>query len=400
MPKKRYAVYAKAEFFPKRSIDMDIGMYNSYLEVDFGRMKESFRKVQAAAGRRGVIPVLKANAYGIGLVPMADFLVNTMNCDVMAVAQTSEGVLLRQAGFRQADIMLLGPAPRHALPYAVENNLLLPVFSRETALWADEAAAALGKTARVQLKIDTGMNRIGVRQGAALEDLLAFLKTLEHLRVEGVFTHFVNATYTDDPQTPVAYAKFEQAVAQLRAAGFAPKYIHCCNTGATSWFKDDRISTHVRPGSLYMGYDSMDDGTNWLGVEECVSWRAFITNIHTVPAGESCGYCNHYVCRRDTVVATVDIGYADGLFRPLAQGGTGGVLLVNDTRCRYLATSMDQTMVDVTGVPCRVGDQVTVFGYSQGGAKLPLAELMRYTGQNLSYPLCLTNHRVKRIYRY
>ena len=379
---------------------MDIGMYNSYLEVDFGRMKESFHKVQAAAGRRGVIPVLKANAYGIGLVPMADFLVNTMNCDVMAVAQTSEGVLLRQAGFRQADIMLLGPAPRHALPYAVENDLLLPVFSRETALWADEAAAALGKTARVQLKIDTGMNRIGVRQGAALEDLLAFLKTLEHLRVEGVFTHFVNATYTDDPQTPVAYAKFEQAVAQLRAAGFAPKYIHCCNTGATSWFKHDRISTHVRPGSLYMGYDSMDDGTNWLGVEECVSWRAFITNIHTVPAGESCGYCNHYVCRRDTVVATVDIGYADGLFRPLAQGGTGGVLLVNDTRCRYLATSMDQTMVDVTGVPCRVGDQVTVFGYSQGGAKLPLAELMRYTGQNLSYPLCLTNHRVKRIYRY
>ena len=95
---------------------MDIGMYNSYLEVDFGRMRESFRKVQAAAGRRGVIPVLKANAYGIGLVPMADFLVNTMNCDVMAVAQTSEGVLLRQAGFRQADIMLLGPAPRHALP--------------------------------------------------------------------------------------------------------------------------------------------------------------------------------------------------------------------------------------------------------------------------------------------
>ena len=379
---------------------MDIGMYNSYLEVDFGRMKESFHKVQAAAGRRGVIPVLKANAYGIGLVPMADFLVNTMNCDVMAVAQTSEGVLLRQAGFRQADIMLLGPAPRHALPYAVENDLLLPVFSRETALWADEAAAALGKTARVQLKIDTGMNRIGVRQGAALEDLLAFLKTLEHLRVEGVFTHFVNATYTDDPQTPVAYAKFEQAVAQLRAAGFAPKYIHCSNTGATSWFKDDRISTHVRPGSLYMGYDSMDDGTNWLGVEECVSWRAFITNIHTVPAGESCGYCNHYVCRRDTVVATVDIGYADGLFRPLAQGGTGGVLLVNDTRCRYLATSMDQTMVDVTGVPCQVGDQVTVFGYSQGGAKLPLAELMRYTGQNLSYPLCLTNHRVKRIYRY
>ncbi len=377
---------------------MDIGMYNSYLEVNFGKMKESFRKVQAAAGKRGVIPVLKANAYGIGLIPMADFLVNTMGAEVMAVAQTSEGVTLRQAGFRKADIMLLGPAPQHAVPYAVENDLLLPIFNRENARWANDEAAKLGKKARVQIKIDTGMNRIGVAQGQPLQDLLDFLKTLENLQVEGVFTHFVNATYTDDPQTPVAYAKFEQAVAQIRENGIRPRYIHCCNTGATSWFQGDLISTHVRPGSLYMGYDSMDDGTNWLGVEECVSWRAFITNIHTVKAGDSCGYCNHHVCDKDTVVATVDIGYADGLFRPMAQGT--GVVLVNDDRCKYLATSMDQTMVDVTGVDCKVGDQVTVFGYSLGGAKLPLAELQNYTGQNLSYPLCLTNHRVKRIYRY
>lgn len=379
---------------------MDIGMYNSYLEVNFGKMKESFRKVQAAAGSRGVIPVLKANAYGIGLLPMADFLVNTMGCDVMAVAQTSEGVQLREGGFRRADIMLLGPAPEHAVIYAVENDLLLPVFNEQNARWASEAACKLGKTARVQIKIDTGMNRIGVAHGAPLEAFLNILKTLPALQVEGVFTHFVNATYTDDPQTPVAYAKFEQAVAQVKAAGFTPRYIHCCNTGATSWFKGDKISTHVRPGSLYMGYDSMDDGTNWLSVEECVSWRAFITNIHTVKAGESCGYCNHHVCDKDTVVATVDIGYADGLFRPMAQGGTGGVLLVNDTRCPYLATSMDQTMVDVTGVDCKVGDQVTVFGWSLNGAKLPLAELQNWTGQNLSLPLCLTNHRVKRIYQY
>ena len=379
---------------------MDIGMYNSYLEVDFGKMKESFRKVQAAAGKRGVIPVLKANAYGIGLIPMADFLVNTMNCDVMAVAQTSEGVLLREGGFRKADIMLLGPAPEHAVIYAVENDLLLPVFNEQNARWASEAAQKLGKTARVQIKIDTGMNRIGVAQGQPLEDFLKVLKSLPCLQVEGVFTHFVNATYTDDPQTPVAYAKFEQAVYQIREAGIDPRYIHCCNTGATSWFKGDRVSTHVRPGSLYMGYDSMDDGTNWLEVEEGISWRAFITNIHTVKAGDSCGYCNHHVCEQDTVVATVDIGYADGLYRPMAQGGTGGVCLVNDSRCKYLATSMDQTMVDVTGVDCKVGDQVTIFGFSLGGAKLPLAELQNYTNQNLSLPMCLVNHRVKRIYRY
>lgn len=378
---------------------MEIGMYHSYLEVDFGNMKEQYRKVQAAAAPRGVIPVMKANAYGIGLLPMADFLVNTMGAEVLAVAQTCEGVTLRQGGFRQADIMLLGPAPENAVPYAVENRLLLPVFNRENADMVDAAAREQGLVARVQLKINTGMNRIGVCAGPDLDALLAHLKTLRNISVAGVFTHFVNATYTDDPQTPVAYEKFCRAVEQIRAAGFSPRYIHCCNTGATSWFKGDAISTHVRPGSLYMGYDSMDDGTNWLGVEECVSWRAFVTNLHTIHAGESCGYCNHFVAEKDTLVATIDIGYADGLFRPMAQGS--GFLLLNDTLAPYLACSMDQTMVDATNVPgLRVGDQATIFGYSLNGAKLPLAQLQTYTGQNLSYPLCLTNQRVKRIYCY
>ena len=378
---------------------MDIGMYNSYLEVNFGKMKDQYKKVQAAAGRRGVIPVLKANAYGIGLEPMADFLVNTMGADVLAVAQTSEGVRLRQAGFRAPDIMLLGPAPEHAVPYAVENRLILPIFNRDNALMVERAAAEQGGAARVQIKINTGMNRIGVCEGEDLDALLAFVKTLPHVSVCGVFTHFVNATYTDDPQTPAAYEKFVRAVGQVRAAGIEPQYIHCCNTGATSWFRGDEISTHIRPGSLYMGYDSMDDGTNWLGVEECVSWRAFVTNLHTIHAGESCGYCNHFVAEKDTLVATIDIGYADGLFRPMAQGS--GFLLLNDTLAPYLACSMDQTMVDATNVPgLRVGDQATIFGYSRNGAKLPLAQLQSYTGQNLTYPLCLTNQRVKRIYCY
>ena len=378
---------------------MDIGMYNSYLEINFGKMAESYRKVQAAAGKRGVIPVMKANAYGIGLVPMADFLVHHMGADVVAVAQTVEGVRLREAGFDNIDIMLLGAAPDHAVPYAVEHRLMLPVFRRENAESIERAAAAQGTVARVQIKINTGMNRIGVTEGEALEEFLKLLKTMPHLQVEGVFTHFVNATYTDDPQTPVAYAKFVRAVEQVRRAGFAPRYVHCCNTGATSWFTGDDISTHVRPGSLYMGYDSMDDGTNWLGVEECISWRAFVTNIHTIHAGESCGYCNHFVAQRDTTIATVDIGYADGLYRPMAQGR--GYLMVGDNPAPYLACSMDQTMVDVTDLPpVRVGDVATVFGYTPGGVLLPLAKLQEFTGQNLSYPLCSTNDRVKRIYIY
>lgn len=378
---------------------MEIGPYHSYLEVDFGKMKENWHKVRAAAGKREIIPVMKADGYGIGLAALADFAVHQMGAKVLAVAQTCEGLALRDAGFSSPDIMLLGPAPEHAVPYAVENRLMLPVFCRENALAVERAAAAQGVKAMVQIKIDTGMNRVGVRPGAPLEEFLALLKVLPHVEAAGVFTHFVNATYTGDPQTPAAYAAFVRAVEQVRSAGFAPRYIHCCNTGATSWFREDAISTHVRPGSLYMGYDSMDDGTNWLGVEEGISWRAFVTNVHRLPAGESCGYCNHYTAQTDRIIATVDVGYADGLFRPMGQGS--GYLLIREKPAPYLATSMDQTMVDVTDIPgAAIGDTATIFGHTLGGTLLPLARLQTFTGQNLSYPMCLLTKRVKRIYRY
>ena len=375
---------------------------NSWAEVDMSAVRHNYHTI------RGSLPadtmlccVVKANAYGHGVGQLAP-LYEELGADWFAVSNIREALQLRRYGVTRP-ILILGYTHESCAALLAQENISQCVYSSAYGQRLSAAAQEMGVSVKIHVKLDTGMGRLGFRcpgEGAdSVEGAIAVCR-LTGLTPEGVFTHFVNATYTDDPQTPVAYAKFEKAVAQVRAAGFTPKYIHCCNTGATSWFKGDLISTHVRPGSLYMGYDSMDDGTNWLEVEEGISWRAFITNIHTVKAGESCGYCNHHVCDRDTVVATVDIGYADGLYRPMAQGGTGGVLLVNDTRCPYLATSMDQTMVDVTGVDCKVGDQVTVFGFSLNGAKLPLAELQNWTNQNLSLPLCLTNHRVKRIYKY
>lgn len=379
---------------------MELGMYNSYLEVDFGKMRRSMDKVLETIGTdKQMIPVVKADAYGQGIVEVVRFLVDTYDMKAVACAQVYEAARLREAGFSHLDIIVMGAAPAHVMPYAVKYRVQLPVFSRETAKMLSDAAREAGVRMKIQLKIETGMNRIGVKPGAPLADLVDYIRQLGNLDIDGVFTHFSTATYTEDPFVYTQYALFRQAVEQLAALDIHPRYIHCANTGATSWFHED-LCTHVRPGSLYMGHASMDDDTNHLGVEGCTSWRAFITHMHEIQPGESCGYCRHFMNETDhpILVATVDVGYADGLYRPLAQNG--GPVLVNDTRTRYLATCMDQTMIDVTGLDCRIGDEVTIFGWSRGGACITLEEMQQVTGQNLSLPLCLLTSRVKRVYRY
>ena len=377
---------------------MDLELYNSYLEIDFRKMKRSMDTVLKAIGpNKGIIPVVKADAYGQGITKIVEFLVKNYGIKTVACAQVFEAARIREAGFTDIDIIVMGAAPAHIMPYAVKHRVQLPVFSRETAKMLSDAAREAGVEMEVQLKIETGMNRIGVKPGADLAALLAYLRELGNLKVAGVFTHFSTATYTEDPFVYEQYDLFCKAVAQLRAEGIEPRYIHCANSGATGWFKDD-LCTHVRPGSLYMGHASMDDDTNALGVEGCTSWRAFITHIHDIAPGESCGYCRHFMNETDhpITVATVDVGYADGLYRPVGQ--KGGPVLVGDTRAYCLATCMDQTMVDVTGLDCKVGDEVTFFGWSRGGAAITLEEYQTVTGQNLSLPLCLLTARVKRVY--
>ena len=135
-----------------------------------------------------------------------------------------------------------------------------------------------------------------------------------------------------------------------------------------------------------------------LGVREPASWRAFITNIRRLMPGESAGYDRAFMAERPTDVAVISAGYGDGLYRPLAS--RGGPVLVGDVRTRYLAVCMDQSFVDVTGIDCRIGDEVTLLGESAGGAALSLEELKRLTGQTLTYPLTMINSRVARVYKY
>ena len=184
---------------------------------------------------------------------------------------------------------------------------------------------------------------------------------------------------------------------QLRGAGFPLAYVHCCNTGATEWYREAvEYSTHVRVGSLLFGYSDIADDSNPVQVRDILSWRSYIYHIKRVMPGESVGYDQFYKPDRPTDLAIVGVGFADGIFCPMAK--RQGAVLVNDTRTHFVDTCMDQSFIDVTGLDCKVGDPVTFWGYSpSGGAYLSPKEFSKYGQIYTAY----TSHcpeRIKRVY--
>ena len=376
---------------------MNNHLYSSYLEVDLAALRGNIEKILGhLAGRCAMMPTVKGNAYGMGMGRIASLLTAEYGVKTLTVAQVYEGLQLRGAGFA-CGILVMGAAPAAAIEDAVAGGLQLTVFQADMARRMNEAARAQGVRATVHIKLDTGMNRLGLKPGAELGAFLRELKSLEHLDVAGVFTHFAASFNRGDPFTLEQFAAFRAGVAQVRGAGFDPRYVHCCNSGAIVWLDEAlAVTTHVRPGSIYLGYDMMADGANPLGVVEAASWRAMLTNIHTVKPGEAVGYGRFFRPTEPTEVGSVSIGYADGLFRPMTQ--VCGPVLVNDSPSRYLGCCMDQCFVDVTGLNAKVGDAVTIVGRSRGGTLLSAFELERLTGQAYQVFLCSINDRVARVY--
>lgn len=375
---------------------MDLEYYNSYFEVSLTTIKENVEKVRKYIGEgHEIMPVIKGNCYGSGTVEVAKLVANECGVGIIGCGQVAEAVEIREAGIG-CDILVLSSPVQHALKYAVQYDLMVPVFEEMSAKTLSDEAKKLGKTAHVHIKIETGMNRIGVKPGEPLSKLVDYIKSLGNVEIAGIFTHYATSDVIGNDLSIHQLEIFNTAVKQLGGMGITPKYIHSCNSNAIVWLKDG-YGTHVRTGSMYLGYSIIDDENNKVGVKESASWRAFIVNVHDVYPGEQVGYSGAYVPKVKTKVATISIGYADGLFRPLAQ--TGGPVLVNGKRAKYLGLCMDQTFIDVTGVDCKIGDEVTLVGYDKlTGELLSAYELQNYVDQTYVYQFCSIGPRVKRVY--
>lgn len=366
-------------------------MNNSYLHIDMNIFRKNMNTLLASlpAGVQ-LIPVLKDDAYGLGLGRMAAAATEFDAVRRVAVAHVSEGLALRQQGFEK-DILVLGSALPFQLPAAVAAGLELAAGSAEFVSALDAAAAQAGRRACVHVKIDTGLHRIGAEPGDELAALAEALRRAGHIDAVGIFSHFADTD--NEAASRAQYACFMQGTAQLAQAGFTGLLRHICSSASYEQYPEYALDA-VRIGrALYM--DSPDGVSH--GIEEAVTWRSYITAVKQRRAGDSLGYGGAYRLAQDAKIATVGVGYGDGLNEALCR--VHADVLIGGKRCALLACCMDQCFADVTGIDCVPGDEVTFFGHDGQGNFLPSQEVAALIGSDEGCGLTSAlSPRVARIY--
>jgi alanine racemase len=365
------------------------------LTVDLDALRHNFNVIRAQAGDGvGVWPVVKADAYGLGSVPIAQAL-QQYGAAGFGVATTAEGVLLRDGGIT-APVLLLGGIYPGEGPMVERYRLTSVVHSLPNLMETAAEARRLGATFDVHLKVDTGMNRLGVRP-EAVEGAVLAMRESGRLRLSGVLSHFADS---DPVYTAAAIAqldRFEAALATIARTGENPRWIHLANSAGLIAARGGRgLFNAVRPGILLYGSVKNPDADGLLPVRPVATLRTEIVLIRPIAAGERVSYGGTWTAPRVSTIAVLPLGYADGLRRDLSNKGE---VLVRGKRAPIVGTvCMDMVMVDVTDVPgAAVGDPAIVFG-AQDGATIPLEEVAAKAG-TIPYEILTGIHwRVPRIY--
>lgn len=346
-------------------------MNNSVLETDLALLRRNAESIVRAipAGTK-LLPVLKCDAYGLGAAEIARVLEPLEAVVGFAVAHVSEGLALRNAGITK-DILVMSSALPWQLSAAVEANLTLACGRAGFASELQAAAEAAGKPAAIHIKIDTGLRRIGFAP-EELGGLLEELKNAPSLRVTGTFSHFSDTS--DAALCAREYAVYLRALDALRAAGIEPGLRHVACSAASEQYPEYCLDA-VRVGRrLFMDAPTAPRGD----ILEVSTWRSFVTMVHPRRAGEQIGYGGAVTLAHDALIATVGVGYGDGLNPALASAKAP--VLIGGKRCTLLACCMDQCLIDVTGTDCRPGDEVVFFGYDRFGNCLPSQEVALLIG--------------------
>jgi alanine racemase len=335
----------------------------TWIEIDLAALAHNLTCVRGRLGGAAVLAVVKADAYGHGAAPVARHL-ERLGIEWLGVALPEEGVALRDAGVR-TPILILGGFVAAQAGLLLANELTPALFRLEQAEALGEAAARRGVVAKAHIKIDTGMGRLGVPAA----DLAALAKTLVRMpaiAISGAFSHLAAADEPGDPYTSQQLQAFLRAVNVLREHGLRPDLLHLANSPA---ILDHRATwlTLARPGLLLYGYNPDPRGTT-IPVHPVLALKSRIVDVREVPAGGTVGYGRTWRAAAPARIATLPIGYADGLPRAASNRGT---VLVRGRRAPIAGRiSMDLTTIDITAIPeAALGDVVVLIG-RQGGDTL------------------------------
>ena len=288
----------------------------SWAEISLSALKANFKALQKLAKGSEVLPVVKANAYGHGLVPVSKVLLQA-GAKFLAVAFVQEGVELRRAGF-DCPILVLTPTLPAEMPALLKNRLTPQVSSVEGALELSRAARKLQiKNLVVHVKIDTGMARVGVQASRALKEISEIQK-IPGIRIEGVYTHLATADWTDPKYAWRQITLFRQALEQMNRQGITPA-THVANSAALLTYYPQSKGTWVRPGIALYGVYPNPGMKNRVKLTPVMQLKTRVLHTKTLEKGESVSYGRTYKAKKRIKVATLGLGYADGLLRSLSN---------------------------------------------------------------------------------
>lgn len=366
-------------------------------EIDLAALRHNFALVQRSipAGC-GTLAVVKADAYGHGFMDISREL-ESLGVTAFGVAFLAEGIQLRKSGIDRPVLILGGVYPGQERK-CVGFNLSTAVFSLEQARVLNDTASRLYRKAKIHVKIDTGMGRLGI----AAAEAPAFFRELREMRcveLEGIISHFASADELDEEghrYSDRQAATFAQAVAEARSLGLDPRYVHIANSAA-AFGMELPFCNLVRPGIVLYGALPSGDFEGKLALRPIMRLRSTVAMLKWVEPGTSISYARRYTAPGRRLIASVPVGYADGYNRALTNRGE---VLIRGERAPVVGTvCMDWIMVDVTQIPgIAVGDEVTLLGCDGAGNCVRAEELAAWAGTIPYEIFCGISKRVPRVY--
>ena len=349
-----------------------------------------------AAGTR-LMAVVKANAYGHG-APESARILQAAGADAFAVATLQEAIELRVAGV-QRPVLVLGYTPAWQTEEALAYDITLTVFDMPTATAMHAIASTRSQSQKVHLKINTGMNRLGVRPPDA-PGVLAEMAQLPGLSVEGIFTHFATSDELDKQHAEAQFVRFHALLADLTAAGLRPPLAHAANSAALLTMPQTHLDM-VRTGIALYGLDpDMDECKLPAGFRPALAWKASVAQVNNLAAGEAVSYGREFIADRPMRVATLPVGYADGF--PRKPKNWGNVLLHGQPAPILGRVCMDQCVVDVSAIEATHGkvlqcDEAVIIG-RQGDEAITAEDASARVGTNNYDIVSRILARVPRLY--
>lgn len=357
--------------------------------IDLNNLAFNFRNIREAVYPAPVIAVVKADAYGHGALAVATRLA-TEGAEMFAVARLDEALELRDSGFLHP-ILIFGRLFPEEISVAAGAGFRISVFNKEDIDWIESTCS--DRYVPVHVKIDTGMGRVGMLWDRT-DKLFEALRMARRCRLEGVYSHFSTSDEKEKAYAALQMTRFKGVLRSLEKRKLHPAMAHMANSGAVLDLPDSRFDA-VRPGIILYGHYPSRETSRSIELRQVMTLQTRVTHIRKLPGGFPISYGRRHTTERETRIAVLPIGYADGIRRDFTNRGR---VLIGDRSYPMVGTiTMDQLMVDVGGATVSIGDKAVLWGDS-GKGSLQALEAADIIGTIPYELICGVGRRVKRVY--